>query len=343
MHSMTAIPSDAARVGDTRHIKYVFVDVVEFSMGRSVEAQNEIVQTLNAACIETFNELIPNGEVIYIPTGDGICVAILDVRAKYDAHLTFAAALIARIDQHNERLATAATKATSYMRRFQIRVGISENVDNIVLDVNGRKNVAGNGVTTAQRVMALADGMQILVSANAYQSLHTHERYLTALRHFKAVIKHGESLDVYQFVQPSTAVSTETPLAFRDREPIEEQLNICLRENPSTAGQVQCVREATESWETEVYHRFNALLGRAPVKQKPVLEKAHRAWTRYIKAELAFSAAFYSRMQGTMWRPIRASRHHELVRERGRDLVTYLELANEQSELNGDPTAPSGG
>src|SRR5256885_17257794 len=92
----------SAAVGDTRHIKYVFADIVRFSTNRSVEAQTDIVEALNAACTQAFENLIPGGEVIYIPTGDGICVAIIDSKAAFDAHIVFAIELLARLDEHNK-------------------------------------------------------------------------------------------------------------------------------------------------------------------------------------------------------------------------------------------------
>ncbi len=320
----------SAATGDTRHIKYVFVDVVRFSTDRSVEAQNDIVDTLNTACTQAFQELIPEGEVIYVPTGDGICVAIIDPKAKYDAHVSFALNVLSRIDAHNESL-TSSKNFIHHMRRFELRIGISENVDSIVKDINGNRNVAGNGVTSAQRVMALADGRQILLTDAAFKTLHGHEKYMDAFQRFKAVVKHDQPLDVYQFIQTGIAgLNVDIPWAFRNREPIEDQFEACLRENPSTAGQVRCTMEAAEMWEGEIKRRLFHLAGSLPEDQRPVLEKAQRAWTRYQKAELEFSATFYSKMQGTMWRPIRAARHHDVSRDRGRDLGMYLGSVAEQ-------------
>lgn len=325
--------SKKAIVGQTRHIKYVFVDVVRFSTDRSVEAQNDIVETLNRVCADAFQALIPKGEVIYIPTGDGICVAILDVRAEYDAHLTFGLALLAQLAIQNDQAVSSSNRETGYMRKFDVRVGISENIDNIVKDINGRRNVAGVGVTLAQRVMSLADGGQILLSDGAYQTLRVREKYMDGFTHFKAVEKHGKPLDVYQFTQTGNpGLNTEVPGAFRNRERIEDELDACLRENPSTAGQVRCMREATDRWQEEMLDRLHQLTHRLDEKQRGLLDKAQRAWAKYKKAELEFAGEFYSKMRGTMWRPIRAGLSYSLLKERGRALATYSDLVDEQCD-----------
>src|SRR5437660_7401161 len=92
----------------------------------------------------------------------------------------------------------------------------------------------------------------------------------------------------------------------------------------STGGQVRCTMEAAEKWQAEVNYRLSELTKKLPENQRALLDKAHRAWSRYQKTELEFSAGFYSLMRGSMWRPIRAARHHDIVRERGRDLGAYL-------------------
>ena len=85
-----------------------------------------------------------------------MCIALVDIPRPFDVHLTLALTLLRHVDQHN-----ASTIDES--RRFQIRIGIGENIDNIVTDVNGRQNVAGMGISTTQRVMSLADGGQIQI------------------------------------------------------------------------------------------------------------------------------------------------------------------------------------
>ena len=59
-------------------VKYVFLDVVGFTHNRSVETQSDIVRSLNAIVKTSIQASgIPEENQILIPTGDGICVALL--------------------------------------------------------------------------------------------------------------------------------------------------------------------------------------------------------------------------------------------------------------------------
>ena len=74
------------QIGETRRMfaKYVFVDVVQFSHGRSVEAQAEIVRVLSnlvEASLSANNTA--SDAYLVLPTGDGMCISLLEP-IKYD-------------------------------------------------------------------------------------------------------------------------------------------------------------------------------------------------------------------------------------------------------------------
>ena len=129
---------------------------------------------------------------IFLPTGDGICVAILDKDAPHDCHLKIALEVLRNVREANEA-------ETRVERRFEIRVGLNENTDSVVTDINASRNVAGYGINYAQRVMSQADGGQILVTSNVFTVLNPREDYRDAFRHFQATAKGNIVLDVYQF------------------------------------------------------------------------------------------------------------------------------------------------
>src|SRR5262245_5540403 len=114
-------------------VKYIFLDVVGFTHNRSVETQSDIVRSLNAivkASIQANG--IPEENQILIPTGDGICVALLnldcltEVESPYDSHLRIALDILARLDEYN-------SQAQGDDHKFQIRIGVNENVDNVII------------------------------------------------------------------------------------------------------------------------------------------------------------------------------------------------------------------
>jgi adenylate/guanylate cyclase family protein len=193
----------------TSPAKYVFLDVVSFTRNRSVEAQSDIVEALNGIVTRSISELeIPRESLILIPTGDGICIALVNVETPYDIHIRLALQILAYVNEFNK-------SSTEDTRRFQIRIGVNSNIDNVVTDVNGNRNVAGDGISMASRVMGLADGGQILVAAPVYDILKYREAYMSSFRPFNATVKHDVNLDIYQLIAPNQAgLNTAVPLAF---------------------------------------------------------------------------------------------------------------------------------
>jgi len=177
-----------------RPVKYIFLDVVAYTK-RTIEAQCDIITTLNKIVKDTVDELsIGEGSVIYIPTGDGICIALVDATLPYDIHVSIAKDILSRLWMHNQF-------EEDKSRKFEVRIGINQSDDNLVKDINDRENVTGGGINNARRIMDLADGSQILVSSTVYDILHLREKYLNAFAKYAAPVKHGLVLDVYQLVK----------------------------------------------------------------------------------------------------------------------------------------------
>jgi class 3 adenylate cyclase len=170
--------------------KYVFLDVVGFTHERSVEAQSDIVHILNDIVQGgiTENE-VPKDKLILLPTGDGMCIALLNVESPYDVHLLIALSIVKRVHEHNEEI-------ENEMRKFQVRIGLNSNIDNLVTDINGNRNIAGAGISVASRVMNVADGNQILVGESVFDTLRYREKYMSAFKHYPATVKHEVKLPI---------------------------------------------------------------------------------------------------------------------------------------------------
>jgi len=177
----------------TAQVQYIFLDVVKFTYNRSVEAQSQIILYLNDIvkhCIS--NAGISEEKVIYLPTGDGICIALLNISEPYDITVKIALDILFKIYSHNNAM-------NDNMRKFQVRIGLNYNIDNLIIDVNGNKNVAGAGINYAQRVMNCGDGGQILVGQSIYDILSQREEYMKSFRIFQTRIKHNQVINIYQF------------------------------------------------------------------------------------------------------------------------------------------------
>lgn len=217
--------------------KHIFLDVVDYSHERSVEAQSYIVAFLNRIVLLSLKKNgIQDKDRLLLPTGDGICISLLNVISPYDIHLRLALSVLKYLDRFQglsiEQITEEnadAEKATRVliddseeylsrirMREFKVRIGIDANLDNLVTDINGGPNIAGDGINTAQRIMSLADGNQILLSDGVVNELRQREQYMRLFVELPSIkVKHGKSVKPFQFVGSGyEGLNTERPSAF---------------------------------------------------------------------------------------------------------------------------------
>ena len=198
------------QIEETRRMfaKYVFVDVVQFSHGRSVEAQAEIVRVLGNIVEASLRENnIESNACLLLPTGDGMCISLLEP-IKYDLHMRVALSLLHELDKYNQSTADRT-------RQFQLRIGINQNTDTLFRDINNRPNLAGAGINLASRIMTVGDGNQIFVGPTVFDELQPRERYMDKFRRYMAKIKHGQRIEVHQFIgQGHSGLNTEVPTEF---------------------------------------------------------------------------------------------------------------------------------
>lgn len=179
-------------------VKYVFLDVVAYTK-RTIEAQCYLIGALNRIVKSAINRYhVDEDSLTYIPTGDGMCIALLGTNLPYAIHVTIAKEILRRIHVNNSRV-------TANWKKFEVRVGINQCDDNVVTDINGRKNVTGAGINNARRIMDLADASQILVSSTVYENLQPRKEYYHAFSYeMRKEGKHGIVLKIYQLVKPDT-------------------------------------------------------------------------------------------------------------------------------------------
>ncbi|MDO9028241.1 MAG: adenylate/guanylate cyclase domain-containing protein [Candidatus Roizmanbacteria bacterium] len=177
----------------TASFKYIFLDIVKFTK-RSVEAQSDVIKELNKIVKESVQDnSLQKDNTIFIPTGDGICLAMRG-ELSYDIHMLISLDILAKIQGYNEN-------QSDNTRKFGVRMGINENVDNVIEDINGRTNVAGSGINFASRIMDNADEGQILVSQTVYDILYAREKYMNSFRSYNATIKHDLKIPVHQYIK----------------------------------------------------------------------------------------------------------------------------------------------
>jgi hypothetical protein len=146
---------------------------------------------------------------VLLPTGDGICIAFTNLVEPYDIHLRSALSILRRVSEANK-------VAEKENQRFNVRIGINENNDTRIVDINKRQNIAGSGINLAQRIMNIGDGGNILVGQTVYEKLVQREKYHDSFHKYYAQIKHSESLIVYQYLNKKYAyLNCESPSIFK--------------------------------------------------------------------------------------------------------------------------------
>lgn len=177
----------------TVEAKHIFIDIVSYTYNRSVEAQSDLISTLNRIVKESIKENeIDDEKVLFIPTGDGMCISLLNVFSPYDIHIEISLDILEKINLHNQ-------EEKDKMRQFHLRIGVNENIDNLIVDINGQKNISGSGINYAARIESMCDQNQILVGNAVFEKLAQREKYIESFVSYSAEAKHGLPLKVHQY------------------------------------------------------------------------------------------------------------------------------------------------
>jgi len=174
-------------------IQYVFLDVVDFTKTtRSVEDMVAIINDLNTLVREKLDALSfqkDDENLIIIPTGDGMCIAMLNQKAEA-THLMLAQAI-------RHHVADLRESADHEGRRFQLHIAVHEGKDIIIKDINDRRNIIGAGINRAARIMGHCKGGDLLVSSVVHEGVSRDEPYKGQFKRDE-FMDHGEAVICYQ-------------------------------------------------------------------------------------------------------------------------------------------------
>src|SRR6476660_56655 len=161
----------------------LFMDVVGFSKSL-INEQSEMLRQLNQVVRDTAQVKAAEaaGKLIRIPTGDGMALGFFTTP---DAPL---------------RCAIEISQTLKSLPNIPVRMGINSGPVDEIVDVNERSNLAGTGITMAQRVMDCGDAGHILLSKRSADDLAQYGRWRLHLHELgQCEVKHGVRLDVVNF------------------------------------------------------------------------------------------------------------------------------------------------
>jgi TolB-like protein len=156
----------------------LFIDIVGYSK-LSMNEQRAAVEELNHAVrgSDQFQKAGAADRLIKIPTGDGMAL-VFYTNPEAPVQCAIEVSRVAHL-------------------RLPLRMGVHSGPVSGVVDVNGRANLAGAGLNTAQRVMGCGDAGHILLSKRVAEDLAEYEEWRPFLHDLGTCeVKHGVKLHV---------------------------------------------------------------------------------------------------------------------------------------------------
>ncbi|HYP29700.1 MAG TPA: lysozyme inhibitor LprI family protein [Blastocatellia bacterium] len=117
-----------------------------------------------------------------------------------------------------------------------------------------------------------------------------------------------------------------------EQHPIDRSLDACIEKDPSTAGMVECIGRAYESWDKELNRAYNELSRKLSPQGRQALKAAQLEWIKYRDSEFKLIDSVYYGLQGTMYIPMRADSRLKIVKSRALELNDYLGLVGEHDK-----------
>src|SRR6266581_1803428 len=159
----------------------LFIDIVAYSKMASddqraaIEKLNQIVQST-----DEFRKAEGDNRLLKLATGDGMVLIFYD---SPEAPVECALEISRALKEHHPQL--------------RLRMGAHSGPVSGMVDVNGRANVAGAGINTAQRVMDCGDAGHILLSKRVAEDLEQFKHWRPHLYHIgECEVKHGDKIEI---------------------------------------------------------------------------------------------------------------------------------------------------
>ena len=162
----------------------VFLDIVDYSQ-QPVDEQIQLKSRFNVILAEAIKDVAVNDRII-LDTGDGAAISFLgDPEDALFVALSIRDAIVG--------------EGSSSTTRLSARIGINLGPVKLVQDINGQRNLIGDGINVAQRVMSFAKPGQVLVSRSYFEVISRLSQEYAKLFHYEGsrADKHVREHQVY--------------------------------------------------------------------------------------------------------------------------------------------------
>ena len=197
------------------------VDLVGYSR-RSVAQQMQVKQAFNRLLAQVLSRIPPDDRIV-LDTGDGAAIAFLA-----DPQTCMEACLELR-DAMNAARAELGSPTVGPMR-----IGVNLGPMRLTLDVNGRPNIVGDGVVSAERIMPLAQPGEIVASRSFHEMVSHISEDLA--RHFDASRQGQDRTGQAREVFPVRSANAPMPVHTREGDPDAREMTQLQRTAPRAAA-----------------------------------------------------------------------------------------------------------
>lgn len=181
----------------------LFIDIVGYSK-LLINEQSEQIQKLKdiVRATEQFRLAEAEGKLLRLPTGDG---SALVFRTSPEAPALCALEIGKGLKQHPE---------------LQVRMGIHSGPVNEISDLNEQANIAGAGISIAQRVMDCGDAGHILRSKRVADDLEQYPQWRPLLHDLgECEVKHGRKIQLVNFFTDEVGNPARPTKCLEDQRP----------------------------------------------------------------------------------------------------------------------------
>ena len=188
----------------------VFLDIVEYS-NQPVDEQIQLKSRCNVILSEAIKDVAVNDRII-LDTGDGAAISFLgDPEDALFVALSIRDAIIGE-------------DSSAKPPRLSARIGINLGPVKLVQDINGQRNLIGDGINVAQRVMNFAKPGQILVSRSYFEVISRLSQEYSKLFHYEGsrADKHVREHQVYS-VYPEEKEKVPLPAPVKRKEELRKE------------------------------------------------------------------------------------------------------------------------
>ena len=198
----------------------VFLDIVDYSR-QPVDEQIQLKSRFNVILAEAIKDVAVNDRII-LDTGDGAAISFLgDPEDALFVALSIRDAIIGEDSSAKPCLSAC--------------IGINLGPVKLVQDINGQRNLIGDGINVAQRVMSFAKPGQVLVSRSYFEVISRLSQEYAKLFHYEGsrADKHVREHQVYS-VYPMEKEKVPPPAPPVQRK--EEQSKEITSDDVSTSA-----------------------------------------------------------------------------------------------------------